>query len=58
VRTGELRTDLDVELALSLLSGPVLLQSMLRWNPAVDSEDLAARVVDAVLGGIAGSRAR
>jgi AcrR family transcriptional regulator len=58
VHTGELRGDLDVELALSLLSGPVLLQSMLRWDPATDSEDLAARVVDAVLGGIAGPNTR
>jgi AcrR family transcriptional regulator len=55
-RTGELRADLDIELALNLLSGPVLLQSMLSWNPALDSTDLAARVVDAVLAGIAGQR--
>jgi AcrR family transcriptional regulator len=53
VRTGELRADLDVELALALLSGPMLAQSMLRWNPHLDGEDLAARVVDAVLAGIA-----
>jgi hypothetical protein len=32
----------------------VLVQSLLRWNPSVDAEDLASRVVDAVLGGIAG----
>jgi AcrR family transcriptional regulator len=54
VRTGELRADLDVELALTLLSGPVLVQSLLRWNPAVEPGDLARRVVDAVLTGIAG----
>jgi AcrR family transcriptional regulator len=53
VRTGELRPDLDVELALSLLSGPILVQSLMRWNPALDNDDLAARVVDAVLTGIA-----
>jgi AcrR family transcriptional regulator len=58
VQTGELRGDLDVELALSLLSAPVLVQSMLRWNPAIDSDDLAARVVDAVLAGIAGPAVR
>jgi AcrR family transcriptional regulator len=52
-RTGELRPDLDIELALNLLSGPVLLQSMLSWNPALDSTDLASRVVDAALAGIA-----
>ena len=57
VRTGELRADLDVELTLALLSGPILIQSMLRWNPALDpadAGDLATRVVDAVLAGIAG----
>ena len=54
VRTGELRPDLDVELALTLLSGPVLVQLLLRWNPAVEPADLAPRVVDAVLTGIAG----
>jgi AcrR family transcriptional regulator len=58
VRTGELRPDLDVELALSLLSGPVLVESILRWNSAIDSKDLAARVVDTVLSGIAGPTAR
>jgi AcrR family transcriptional regulator len=54
VQTGELRADLDVELALNLLYGPVLLQTLMRWNPAVSSKNLAARVVDAVLAGIAG----
>jgi AcrR family transcriptional regulator len=52
VRTGELRADLDVELALALLSGPVLVQALLRWNPAIPNEGLPARVVDAVLTGI------
>jgi AcrR family transcriptional regulator len=54
IETGELRPDLDVELALVLLSGPMLVQHMLGWNPQVDSRDLAERVVDAVLAGIAG----
>jgi AcrR family transcriptional regulator len=54
VETGELRPDLDVELALALLSGPVLVQQVLQWNPQLDTGDLAARVVDAVLAGIAG----
>jgi AcrR family transcriptional regulator len=53
VGSGDLRADLDVELALSLLTGPVLVQSLMNWNPALDSENLAARVVDAVLTGIA-----
>jgi AcrR family transcriptional regulator len=54
VETGELCPDLDIELALNLLYGPVLLQSLMHWNPAVSSKDLAARVVDTVLAGIAG----
>jgi len=53
VRTGELRADLDVELALALLSGPVIVQLMLEWNPRLSEERLPERVVDAVLAGIA-----
>jgi AcrR family transcriptional regulator len=53
MRTGELRPDLDVELALTLLSAPVIVQNMLHWNPALDTAGLPERVVDAVLAGIA-----
>jgi AcrR family transcriptional regulator len=53
VRSGELRAGLDVELALALLSGPVIVQFMLGWNPKLDEDRLAERVVDAVLTGIA-----
>ena len=58
IATGELRADLDVELALALLSAPVLVQHMMRWNPQLDNRNLAERVVDAVLAGIAGPAAR
>jgi len=54
VETGELRADLDIELSLALLSGPVLVQHLLRWNPRLDRETLPERVVDAVLAGIGG----
>nr|WP_249714724.1 TetR/AcrR family transcriptional regulator [Micromonospora sp. NBRC 107566] len=54
VRTGELRADLDVELTMTMLSGPVLLQRLLRWNPHLEEKNLAERIVDAVLAGIAG----
>ncbi|MDG4830274.1 TetR/AcrR family transcriptional regulator C-terminal ligand-binding domain-containing protein [Solwaraspora sp. WMMD1047] len=54
VRLGELRADLDVELAVALLTGPVLTQRMLRAQPRLDGANLPARVVDAVLAGIAG----
>jgi AcrR family transcriptional regulator len=53
VADGELREDLDIEVALSLLSGPILLNRMLRWNPALDDDTLPERVVDMVLEGIA-----
>jgi hypothetical protein len=54
VRTGELRADLDIELALAPLTGPVLSQHVLRWNPRLDRETLPERVVDALLAGTGG----
>ncbi|HEU5109267.1 MAG TPA: TetR/AcrR family transcriptional regulator [Micromonosporaceae bacterium] len=55
VRTGELRPDLDVEVALATITGPLLIQKLLRWNPAIDDEKLPARVVDTILAGIGGA---
>jgi hypothetical protein len=52
IRTGELRADLDVELTLLLLTGPVVMQRTMRWHPGLDDTTLPARVVDAVLAGI------
>jgi AcrR family transcriptional regulator len=52
IETGEVRADVDVELALLMLSGPMLAQSMLRWNPDVDMANLAERLVDTLLAGI------
>jgi len=52
IRTGEVAADLDLELALQVLAGPVLTQKMLRWNPAIDDATLPTRVVDAFLCGI------
>ncbi|MGA8114479.1 MAG: TetR/AcrR family transcriptional regulator [Actinocatenispora sp.] len=54
VDTGELSPDLDVELALALLTGPVTLQTALRWHPHLAKERLAERIVDALLAGIGG----
>jgi AcrR family transcriptional regulator len=45
---GELRPDFDVEVVLALLVGPVLVQSMLNWNPALDGEKLPEQIVDMV----------
>lgn len=53
VATGELRADLDVELAMLMLSGPSMVQHMLGWNPNVPEEGFAERLVDALLLGFA-----
>ncbi|MFY1693502.1 TetR/AcrR family transcriptional regulator [Plantactinospora sp. WMMB782] len=50
---GELRADLDVELTLAMLTAPLLIQRLLRAQPDLDERDLPARVVDAVITGIA-----
>jgi AcrR family transcriptional regulator len=52
VDAGELRADLDIDLTMMMLTGPVLMQNLLRWNPDLDESDLPERVVDAVLAGI------
>jgi len=51
--SGELRADLDLEAILVLLAAPMIVQRTMRWNPALDTPDLAERVVDAVLAGAA-----
>lgn len=51
--TGELRPDLDVEVAVAVLTAPVLIQRMLRWHPDLDDATLPERVVDTVLTGLA-----
>lgn len=53
VETGELRADLDVELTLLMISGPSMMQNMLRWNPAIKEEGFAEALVDSVLRGAA-----
>ncbi|GHH15688.1 TetR/AcrR family transcriptional regulator [Streptomyces rubradiris] len=48
---GELRADVDVDLANDLFVGPILVRSVLR--PEVDlPEDLAQEIVDSVLAGL------
>ncbi|HEX8632356.1 MAG TPA: TetR/AcrR family transcriptional regulator [Catenuloplanes sp.] len=50
---GELRADVDLEVALLVLSAPMLIQRLLRWQPALAEHGLPERIVDAVLTGIA-----
>ncbi|MFG1953294.1 TetR/AcrR family transcriptional regulator [Micromonospora sp. NPDC048830] len=52
VRSGELRADLDVEVAMAMLTGPMLIQRLLRWQPDLDEVLLPERIVDGVLEGI------
>jgi AcrR family transcriptional regulator len=52
IATGELRPDLDVDLAMAILSGAMMYNT--KWAPAGDLPlDLAERIVDAVMAGIA-----
>jgi len=53
VDSGELRADLDLELTLAMLIGPVLIQRVLRWHPDLDADKLPAQVVDLIMAGIA-----
>lgn len=53
IETGELRSDIDLEITLLLLAAPMIIQRTIRWNPALDTPDLAERVVDTVLAGAA-----
>jgi hypothetical protein len=52
IESGELRADLDVELTVAMLTGPILMQKLLRWHPNLDERDLPGRVVDALLAGL------
>jgi AcrR family transcriptional regulator len=52
VETGELRADLDIELALQLLQGPMLFLTMVKPPDTELPEELSARMVDGVLEGL------
>ncbi|MEE6261940.1 TetR/AcrR family transcriptional regulator [Plantactinospora sonchi] len=53
IALGEIRADVDIELAVSLLTAPLVMQRVLRANPHLDETDLATRIVDTVIAGIA-----
>ncbi|MFI2711617.1 TetR/AcrR family transcriptional regulator [Micromonospora sp. NPDC018662] len=50
--SGELRADLDIEVAMALLTAPMLTQRMLHWHPELDERILPERIVDTVLAGL------
>ncbi|MET8121271.1 TetR/AcrR family transcriptional regulator [Micromonospora sp. NPDC005189] len=49
---GTLRPDIDVEVTMALLTGPMLIQRVLQWNPDLDDQTLPEQVVDTVLAGL------
>ncbi|TNH21426.1 TetR/AcrR family transcriptional regulator [Micromonospora orduensis] len=49
---GVIRADIDIEVTMALLTGPMLIQRVLQWNPELDERTLPAQVVDTVLAGI------
>ncbi|WP_089155746.1 TetR/AcrR family transcriptional regulator [Micromonospora sp. NBS 11-29] len=52
VERGELRADIDIDLAMALLTAPILTQRMLPWHPEWDERLLPERLVDTVLNGL------
>ncbi|MFI5836518.1 TetR/AcrR family transcriptional regulator [Micromonospora sp. NPDC051300] len=52
VERGELRADLDIEVAMALLTAPMLTQRMVHWYPGPDERLLPERIVDTVLEGL------
>ncbi|WP_290859977.1 TetR/AcrR family transcriptional regulator [Hamadaea sp.] len=52
ISAGDVRPDVDPEMVALMLTGPVMLQRMLKWSPTIEDETLPARVVDTLLQGI------
>lgn len=52
ISEGLLRPDIDLEVTMALLTGPMLIQRVLRWNPELDERALPEQVVDTLLEGI------
>ena len=46
IGSGELRADLDLDLVLVMLMGPLISQTMTGWNPNLDRATLPERLVD------------
>jgi AcrR family transcriptional regulator len=48
IAAGELRADLDVDVVVAMLVGPMLAQSVLNWDPDLDRDTLAERLLAAM----------
>ena len=53
IASGELRPDLDIEVTMAMLTGPMVSQSIFGWNPQLDREKLPTQLVDAIWPAIA-----
>ena len=53
IASGELRPDLDVEVVMAILVGPMVAQNMLNWNPVLDVTKLPEQIVETVWPAIA-----
>ena len=50
---GVLRPDIDIEIVIAMLTGPLIAYRMLHWNPGLNREDLVERLVDTLWPAIA-----
>ena len=53
IDAGELRADIDLEVVMAMLVGPMVAQSVMDWNSNLDRESLPERLVAAVWPAIA-----
>jgi AcrR family transcriptional regulator len=53
IDAGELRADIDLEIVMAMLVGPMVAQSVMDWNSNLDRESLPERLVAAVWPAIA-----
>ncbi|HEY1176323.1 MAG TPA: TetR/AcrR family transcriptional regulator [Phytomonospora sp.] len=54
IASGEIRPDAEVEVVITMLSAPMLVNKLFGPNPRLRSETLAEQVLDIVLDGVAG----
>ena len=53
IASGELRPDIDIDVVMAMLTGPMVSQSMFGWNSELNREKLPTQLVDAIWPAIA-----
>jgi AcrR family transcriptional regulator len=53
IESGELRPDVDIEVTMAMLTGPMVAQAMFGWSSGLDREKLPAQMVDTIWAAIA-----